>query len=422
MNKVLLLLILFISACASKPFHPVSGMTFDQVNNMSALSVNGYLTFVGSEGKYLVYMTNRDILNNQTNPNNVFKKYYFLNGVFIDTKIPVENLNLTSQQSNPTQQTLINPKANSLISSSNEPSLKEQAIKIYKSEHLSEKDAALLRNSIVYLHCTSPDAFAFYPSNIFFYQGKVIDNKSLGDKYSLTDVEFGDAFNSYLSEDIEQKKNWFSKYTQNKNVVTWITDGDFQNEYHVDTKKLYRKIDSKLILTYDCEIKSVKKSGNENISASGLVNQESINTSLTATQNKIINVINKYANSFLLAKNQIQESVQRDERKAELSNLVSGYYINDWVGTIKYMSTDANGDASLNVDIGSNVTLLSSNIKKGSQLYNVLFNLIPNQKIKFSGSFAPSEKDYFKEYSITIRGSMTAPDFKFEFQSIAPIN
>jgi hypothetical protein len=43
-------------------------------------------------------------------------------------------------------------------------------------------------------------------------------------------------------------------------------------------------------------------------------------------------------------------------------------------------------------------------------------------KIKFSGSFVPSEKDYFKEDSITIRGSMTAPDFEFEFESIAPIN
>ncbi len=311
--------------------------------------------------------------------------------------------------------------ADALISSINGPSLEALATKEAKIGQASKKESKLIEDKVIYFNCIPNYDF-------FIYNGNVIHSKYLASIYkSGDDVEFVKRIES-LKEDEHS-----SPYIKNHNTITWI-DRDVKSEFHFDTKKLYIQYipqdpaiqysESVLkVNTSDCEIKSAKKVGNENVSASESVNQESINTALTATQNKFINVINKYANSFLVAKNQIQESVQRDQRKLEFSNLLSWYYINDWVGTIKYISTDSNGDGSLKVDIESNVTLLSSSyIKKGSQLYNVLFNLIHKQKIKFSGSFVPSEKDYFKEDSITIRGSMTAPDFEFEFESIAPIN
>ena len=92
---LLTLLIIFISGCASKPFYPTVGMTFEKVNSMSAETVNGYLKQMDSDGSFQIYETYKGSVPGQTYGIGEQKKYYFVNGVLIDTKIAEKQLGVT---------------------------------------------------------------------------------------------------------------------------------------------------------------------------------------------------------------------------------------------------------------------------------------------------------------------------------------
>lgn len=150
-------------------------------------------------------------------------------------------------------------------------------------------------------------------------------------------------------------------------------------------------------------------------------------------QEQFINAIGNYVNGFRAAKNELQQSALRDQRKKELAKLVRGRSVSSWVGTISQLETNTEGKAILSIRVSPDIEIktwnnalsdISSNtlIEKGSDLYSSLFDLSRGQSVEFSGSFFSSETDYIEETSITIQGSMRNPEFLFKFQSVKPIN
>ena len=140
-------------------------------------------------------------------------------------------------------------------------------------------------------------------------------------------------------------------------------------------------------------------------------------------------VIEKYVKSFSEAKNELQQAILRDERKQDTAKLVGSMYIKSWIGTINELSTNSEGKAILSVRISPHIEIKTWNnsisdimsntlIEKGTLLYKTLTHLSTGQKVKFSGSFFPSADDFIEETSMTIRGSMTNPEFLFKFESI----
>lgn len=91
----LTLLLLLIAGCASKPFYPTAGMTFENVDSMSVSTTNGYLKQVDSDGPFQIYETHKGSVPGQTYGIGEKKNYYFVNGVLIDTKIAEKQLGVT---------------------------------------------------------------------------------------------------------------------------------------------------------------------------------------------------------------------------------------------------------------------------------------------------------------------------------------
>jgi hypothetical protein len=146
-------------------------------------------------------------------------------------------------------------------------------------------------------------------------------------------------------------------------------------------------------------------------------------------EDKFINVVEKYSNKFHQAKNELQQSLLRDQRKQELSIFLNSLYVKNWIGTINQLSTNSEGKAILSIRISPNIEIKTWNnalsdimektlIDKGTPIYKTLTPLSTGQKIKFSGSFFSSSDDYIKETSMTIRGSMKNPEFLFKFYSV----
>lgn len=152
---------------------------------------------------------------------------------------------------------------------------------------------------------------------------------------------------------------------------------------------------------------------------------------LPEPQSRFLSVTAEYSDRFRSAANELQQSALRDERRAALITALSSQHIvNGWVGTIRQLETTSEGKAILAVRLSSNTDIMTWNnglsdvvdgtlIDKGTHVYEALLNMSVGDSVAVSGSFFPSVEDGVKETSLTIRGSMSEPEFLFRFQSVS---
>lgn len=180
--------------------------------------------------------------------------------------------------------------------------------------------------------------------------------------------------------------------------------------------------------------KPIKTKSTEDSSQKNLISSKYKRSEFQVPEDEIafITVIRDYQNQFVNAKNELQESLLRDERKKELGLLKKQLNVYEWVGTIRKLETNSDGKAIISVEIAPKVFLKTWNnalsdfsentlIEKSSELYKILLNLGIGSKIIFSGHFFHSNEDFFEEQSMTIKGAMKEPEFLFKFISIKPI-
>ena len=98
---------------------------------------------------------------------------------------------------------------------------------------------------------------------------------------------------------------------------------------------------------------------------------------------------------------------------------------------MKGITTDSDGTGRLSMQLscggaaGSDVELYSGGffrgIAQGTAPYATLISLKPGRKIVISGTFevGDQKRDYVDERSITELGSMTKPEFSFNFKIIS---
>nr|WP_278376829.1 hypothetical protein [Brucella anthropi] len=152
---------------------------------------------------------------------------------------------------------------------------------------------------------------------------------------------------------------------------------------------------------------------------------------LPVNQTDFVAVIEKYAEQFRKASNELQENALRDQRRAAMMDaLNSEPVIEGWKGTLQKLETNTEGKAIISVRLSPAIKLVTWNnalsdladrtmIEKGTPLYTTLANMSVGDAVEFSGSFLSSGQDGVRETSLTIRGAMTAPDFLFRFSDIS---
>ncbi|KXG85790.1 hypothetical protein ATO67_03910 [Agrobacterium bohemicum] len=158
---------------------------------------------------------------------------------------------------------------------------------------------------------------------------------------------------------------------------------------------------------------------------------ESAAAPLPQRQVSFIAAISEYKTRFDSAVNELQQSVLRDERSVAIVKAVGGQLRADgWLGTLRKLETNSDGNAVVIVRVAQNIDLATWNnaisdvvhstlIEKGTPLYAALVNMSAGDKIKLSGNFIRAEADGLFEQSITVRGAMTAPEFLFKFTDIS---
>ena len=164
-----------------------------------------------------------------------------------------------------------------------------------------------------------------------------------------------------------------------------------------------------------------------------LVKEQSAEPEIPEDQAQFIQIITDHAVKFKTAKNELQQSAIRDQRKEAISASLNSYSVTSWVGTIHKLATNSDGKAILSVRITSDIEVKTWNnalsdigsntlIEKGTPVFDSLFDLSKGQRVKFSGTFLASNEDFIDETSMTIRGSMRSPEFVLKFKSVTPIS
>ena len=103
--------------------------------------------------------------------------------------------------------------------------------------------------------------------------------------------------------------------------------------------------------------------------------------------------------------------------------------VSGWVGQVATRSTNSEGKGVLSIQVAPDVFLTTYNnafsdirfrtlIEPGTQVFNEMANLRTGDWVIFSGRFFANPTDCVEETSLTLRGSMTSPEFLFQFLEI----
>lgn len=150
-------------------------------------------------------------------------------------------------------------------------------------------------------------------------------------------------------------------------------------------------------------------------------------------ENAFIDIVAKGKATYEAGSTDFQKGAARPARKAEICRLMQDKRVAGWTGKIAKISTNGDGKGVVYIEIAPNVRIETYNnslsdfrfktlIEPGTELFQSLFSLMPDELVEFSGTFLEAEADCIKESSLSIAGSMTDPEFIFRFSEIKPSN
>jgi hypothetical protein len=152
---------------------------------------------------------------------------------------------------------------------------------------------------------------------------------------------------------------------------------------------------------------------------------------MPADQAALLDVVMRFSTQYRGAANDMLKGATRPARAAALCKVVVNRQVKDWIGTIKKMSTNADGKGVLEVALDDNASVKTWNndlsdsgdntmIPVNSALFNTVAHLSVGNAVTFSGSFFANPSDCLHEVSMSVSGAMEEPEFLFRFTKVAP--
>lgn len=127
--------------------------------------------------------------------------------------------------------------------------------------------------------------------------------------------------------------------------------------------------------------------------------------------------------------NQLKLSKLRSARAEALRQASGSTRVSGWTATLGKLSTTGDGRAAVQVKLPCKATLKTWNntfsdsssntlVPHASPLYEAIAELREGQTVVVEGQLFRDDQDWYKETSLTERGSMVDPEFLFRFSSI----
>ncbi|WP_234186404.1 hypothetical protein [Shinella sp. NM-101] len=147
-------------------------------------------------------------------------------------------------------------------------------------------------------------------------------------------------------------------------------------------------------------------------------------------QLRFLRVVNDAMKAYHDAPNEMAKGSLRPKRKLAICDLNTKSTDGDWTGLIEKLSTNNDGEGVLAIKIAPHIVVKTWNnslsdigrdtlLQPDSPVYAAAITLREGDMVKFTGTFFPDDIDCIDEASLTIDGSMTAPEFIIKFASLS---
>lgn len=133
-------------------------------------------------------------------------------------------------------------------------------------------------------------------------------------------------------------------------------------------------------------------------------------------EQQFIEINQKYQNALVSTTNDIQQRLLLKQRKQEFASWNFNGKAENWIGTVSYLSATGD-DVRIDIEIAPKI-ILSVSTTIDNPLVSVIASLYKGQRVMFSGSLASSNDTFFYERSITTRGGLEEPEYKFTLTKI----
>jgi hypothetical protein len=121
--------------------------------------------------------------------------------------------------------------------------------------------------------------------------------------------------------------------------------------------------------------------------------------------------------------NELRYAGARSNRAKEICAAMRPGSVQNWIGTVRSLSTNNAGHGYVGIDIGPEIELRVINaFAPSSAQFQASLPLREGDLVKFSGRFFPSDEDCLEERSMTLSGSLRNPEFRFELSEVAKTN
>lgn len=149
-------------------------------------------------------------------------------------------------------------------------------------------------------------------------------------------------------------------------------------------------------------------------------------------QSQFVSKIVTHREDYRSAQNDLAKGATRISRKQEICRIVNDTTNGEWAGVVDTLSSNGDGYGVLAVKIAPDILLKTWNnslsdlgsgtlIEPGSDIHTTAAQLAVGDHVKFTGTFLSDDIDCITESSLTLDGSMTAPEFIVRFRSIRKI-
>jgi hypothetical protein len=151
---------------------------------------------------------------------------------------------------------------------------------------------------------------------------------------------------------------------------------------------------------------------------------------MPAQEQKFISIIRSANNQYGNGANDMQKGAARPWRAQQLCDVFrSMFQINNWIGQVSELSSNGDGKGVLSLTLAPEITVGTWNnslsdimdntlIDPKSSLFTKAAALKVGEWISFSGTFPRADVDCVKESSLTLDGSITSPNFVFQFSDV----
>jgi hypothetical protein len=148
-----------------------------------------------------------------------------------------------------------------------------------------------------------------------------------------------------------------------------------------------------------------------------------------AKQQAFVEAVEKARQDYGAAENDLAKGRVRNARKQATCALFKSRSVDGWVGDLINLSSNSKGKGVIAIALSDDVTVMTMNnafsdieyktlIEPTSPLSEKLMNLSEGERVRFSGTFFPSDIDCLYEVSLTLDGSMTRPEYIMRFSNI----